>query len=444
MAQKKGLIYRLTMGKDNQPDFTTDKLPGSRWAVFKDVFRNRLGALVKINLLVLLFCLPAIAWVVIVTMMKSVDGTIIPYSGNIGFGIPVVQNAALIGQQRSFQFDMQMYVILIPLIMIASIGLSGAFYVMKRLAWGEGISVTSHFFRGIKMNFLPFLWSSLFCGVSLALLMFNMGVYDVIVVNKVWKVIGMAVSILQFVLLMCMMIFLTTQAVTYKLGVWGLIKNSFLFAIALLPQNLFFLLLSALPVLLLMILPSFISMFGYLIFAILGFSYIILIWTVYAHYAFDKFINDRIEGAVKDKGIYRKNPQDEKEKAERARKTNNIRFNNPKKKKKVSSIDEGSSFAPLPTNFSRADLAKLQEEKEAVKREIDAEYEAPEDDEDETEDFYEESGYDAEVEAEETEEQSDVSEEEAEADIADESSEERPADEPQKPKTNKLAKYKKK
>ena len=40
----------------------------------------------------------------------------------------------------------------------------------------------------------------------------------------------------------------------------------------------------------------------------------------------------------------------------------------------MSSIDEGSTFEPLPTTFSRADLARLQEQKEAVKREIDAEY----------------------------------------------------------------------
>ena len=46
------------MGKDNLPDFTPDKLPGTRFQLFKDVFFNRLGAIVKINLLVLLFCLP--------------------------------------------------------------------------------------------------------------------------------------------------------------------------------------------------------------------------------------------------------------------------------------------------------------------------------------------------------------------------------------------------
>ena len=79
MAQKKGLIYRLTMGKDNLPDFTPDKLPGTRFQLFKDVFFNRFGAIVKINLLVLLFCLPAIAWVVIMQMVKQMDGSLLPY-----------------------------------------------------------------------------------------------------------------------------------------------------------------------------------------------------------------------------------------------------------------------------------------------------------------------------------------------------------------------------
>ena len=382
MAQKKGLIYRLTMGKDNLPDFTPDKLPGTRFQLFKDVFFNRFGALVKINLLVLLFCLPAIAWMVIMYMIKQADGSLLPYSGNIGAGTGIpVTDVIRLGQTRAFQFDMQTYLVLIPCIMVASIGLSGAFYVMRRLVWGEGTSVAGHFFHGIKANFLPFLWSSLFAGISLFLVMANIGIYNNMTqVHIAWRVVGIAVSVIQFVLLLSMLIFLTTQAVTYKLKTWALIKNSFLFAIALLPTNLIMLILSAIPVLLLLILPGFFTMFALLIFALFGFSYIILIWTVYAHWAYDKFINDRVEGAVKNRGMYKKTEADEKAAAERDRKNKNIRFNNPKKRpKKITSIDEGETFTPLPTSFSRADLLKLEQEKEAVKRSIDAEYEDTDD-----------------------------------------------------------------
>ncbi len=378
MAQKKGLIYRLTMGKDNLPDFTPDKLPGTRFQLFKDVFFNRFGAIVKINLLTLLFCLPAIAWFVIMQMVKTGDSVFLPYSGNIGVGTGLpVTNVVAMGQQRQFQLNIQMYLIMIPCIMVAGIGLSGAFYVMRRLVWGEGTSVAGHFFRGIKMNFAPFLWSSLFAGISLFLVMANIGIYNNMTeIHLAWRIIGIAVSFLQFILILSMLIFMTTQAVTYKLKVWPLVKNSFLFAISLLPTNIIILLLSSIPVLLLILLPSFLSVFAFLIFALMGFSFIMLVWTVYAHWAYDKYINDRVEGAVKNRGMYKKTEADEKAAAERDRKNKNIRFNNPKKRpKKITSIDEGETFTPLPTSFSRADLLRLEEEKEAVKRSIDAEYE---------------------------------------------------------------------
>ena len=381
MAQKKGLIYRLTMGKDNLPDFTPDKLPGTRWQLFKDIFFGRFGALVKINLLTLLFCLPAIAWMVIMTMLKQMDGSVLPYSGNIGVGYPITGDVTSLGESRAFSYDLQTYLVLIPLIVIAGIGLSGAFYVMRRLVWGEGTSVGGHFFRGIKQNFLPFLWSSLFLGVSLFIVMANIGIYNYMdSVHAVLRVVGIVISMIQFFFILSMMLFLTTQAVTYKLKTWGLIKNSFLFTIALLPQNLIMLFLSAIPVLLLIFLPTIIRMFFLVIFVLIGFSYIMLVWTVYAHWAYDRFINDRVAGAVKNRNMYVKTEQDVKAAEERDRKNKNIRFNNPKKRpKKITSIDEGETFTPLPTSFNRADLLKLEEEKAMVKRSIDAEYEDLED-----------------------------------------------------------------
>ena len=381
MAQKKGLIYRLTMGKDNLPDFTPDKLPGTRWQLFKDVFFGRFGALVKINLLTLLFCLPAIAWLIVMMMIKQADGALLPYSGNIGVGYPITGDVTALGEARAFSYDLQTYLVLIPLIVIAGIGLSGAFYVMRRLVWGEGTSVGGHFFRGIKQNFLPFLWSSLFLGVSLFIVMANIGIYEHMAsVHPVVKVLGIVISIVQFFFILCMMMFLTTQAVTYKLKTWGLIKNSFLFSIALLPQNLIILLLSAIPVLLMIFLPAIVRVFVIMIFILFGFSYIMLVWTVYAHWAYDRFINDRVAGAVKNRNMYVKTEADVKAAEERDRKNKNIRFNNPTKRpKKITSIDEGETFTPLTTSFNRADLLKLEEEKEHVKRSIDAEYEDVED-----------------------------------------------------------------
>ena len=267
--------------------------------------------------------------------------------------------------------------------MVASIGLSGAFYVMRRLVWGEGVSIGSHFFRGIKMNIWPFLLSSLFIGISLFLVMSNIGIYNNLKnIHIAWKIIGISLSIIQFVLLMSMAIFMSTQAVTYKLKIWPLIKNSFLFAIALLPTNILMLAFSALPFLL-FLLPISAWVAPIMIFALIGFSYIMLIWTVYAHWAYDKFINDRVEGAIKNRGMHIKTEEEKKAAAERDRKNKNIRFNNPKRRaKKLTSIDEGETYTPLTATFSRADLMRLEAEKEAVKRSIDADYEEVYEDED--------------------------------------------------------------
>ncbi|MBR7141583.1 MAG: hypothetical protein IKD03_05505, partial [Clostridia bacterium] len=282
----KGLMNRLIMGKDNLPDFTPDKLPGSRFAVFKDVFFNRIGAMAKISLLCLLFMLPAIAWIFFMSMTMSVDSSIIPYSSNLGIGYPVITNAALIGEYRTFMYNVRLYSVLIPLLMIAGVGFAGAFHVMKMLAWGEGVAVGTTFFQGVKKNWFRFIWIFFYLGISLFVLMFNITGFNALGYNMVLKVIALVLAIIQFVIMLFMMLWLCTQEVTYKLKAVPLIRNSFLFTIALAIQTLFIMVLCALPILLLMLIPLQFSVFLWLIFIVLGPAYIILIWTVYSQWAF--------------------------------------------------------------------------------------------------------------------------------------------------------------
>lgn len=374
MAQRKGLMQRLIMGRDDLPDFTPNKLPGSRWAVFKDVFFNRIGAMAKISLLTFLFMLPAIAWIVIMMLARQADSQLIPYSSNLGIGYPVVTDAVLIGQYRTFSLNIQMYLVLIPLLMIAGLGFAGAFHTMKLLAWGEGVSVGGTFFSGIKKNWVPCLWIFLFFGISLFVFMFNITAYDYLSsVHMVWRVIAISLSVIQFVLVLCMMLYLITQAVTYKLKAFGLIKNSFLFAIALFPQNIFFLLLSLLPFVLIMLLPLQIGLFFWMIAVLLGPAYLTLVWTVFSQWVFDRFVNDKVKGAVKNRGMYVKNPEDERAAEIERIKTRNTSYGAAYVSRRLSSIDDGKSFTPLEVNFSRNDLARLSQEKKEMQDEIEGE-----------------------------------------------------------------------
>lgn len=376
MAQKKGLIYRLTMGKDNLPDFTPNRLPGSRWAVFKDVFFNRIGAMVKISLLTILFMLPALAWLIFMSLVKRADATVVPYSANIGLGYPVVTDAIAMGTYRTFMFNIQTYAVLIPLIMIAGIGFAGAFHTMKLLGWGEGVSVGGTFFTGVKRNWVNFLWIFLFAGVSIFVFMFNISAYGQMTsIHKAWKIIAVSLSCVQLVLMLCMLLYLCTQNVTYKLGFVGLVKNSFLFSIALFPQNIFFLICSILPFILIMLLPMQIAIFFWMIVIFLGPAYVVLIWTVFSQYVFDKYVNDRVKGAVKNRGMYVKNPEDEKSAEIEKIRTRNTAYGSAYVSRRLSSIDDGKSFTPLETNFSRNDLKRLSDEKREMQAEIEKEKE---------------------------------------------------------------------
>lgn len=129
MAQKKGFFYRLAMGRDDQPDFDVSKLPGTRWAVFKDVFFNRFGALVKINLLVVAFCLPALAWLVFSILNGIAGQSFINYTGNLGFGFGSDTSAVQVGHLSNLMSTIIQFAVLIPCFMIASLGFACVSYV---------------------------------------------------------------------------------------------------------------------------------------------------------------------------------------------------------------------------------------------------------------------------------------------------------------------------
>jgi hypothetical protein len=371
MAERKGLLYRWTMGRDDNPDFTLDDLPGNRWEVFKDVLFNRFGTLVKINLLMILFALPAIVWYYLSLNARSISGMFINYTANFGFGYPFVRDVPYVGQLYNLQQQLWSNLVLVPLLMIASIGLAGGFHAIKMLVWGEGVAVVNTFFKGIKSNILPFLWSTLFLGLAFTLVQYNISAYGLYSGPEFLSVMSLVASIIFFVILTFMTVFIYTQAATYKISLWGLIKNSFLFAIGLIFHNIFFVGITALPLILFLIAGPEISLLILFFYALIGISMTILIWTLYSHYVFDKFLNDKIEGAIKDRGIYRKSKEEierkRKEAEERRKKAANTKFVNPKKKKR--SIDEGTSITPLEVTFSREDLKRLAEEKKKLQSE---------------------------------------------------------------------------
>ena len=84
-----------------------------------------------------------------------------------------------------------------------------------------------------------------------------------------------------------------------------------------------------------------------------------LIWTNYSQWCFDECINDRVAGAKKNRGIYRKGAE---EKEEEFVYKKSILSTKPIKP----ITDYDVEIVELPTSYSRADLIRLQESKKRM------------------------------------------------------------------------------
>ena len=95
MAQrKKGLITRILEGKEKSEDYARSTLPTNRWQLFWDVFKGNFSKIVKVNLLILLFFLPLLAFIIVNNMIVENNGYIYPFSANMGIGYPGVPEQA--------------------------------------------------------------------------------------------------------------------------------------------------------------------------------------------------------------------------------------------------------------------------------------------------------------------------------------------------------------
>ena len=229
--QKGKFIEKLLMGAEKSESYARDSLPSNRWELFWDIFKNRFGKLVIINLLTTLFLIPLYALIIIRSvMMTGLGGT---YPFNQAFGTGYLAPETMIGYVESIAFTANIYVyIFLPLVMaIAAVGISGCAYVIRNMVWTEGLFVSNDFWHGIKSNFKK---------IALTLIVYSLIVYLTIVIDSLmnqilayglldtWliyvvKIILYAVLIFFGIIVMHMI----TMTVTYDLSFGKIFKNAF-------------------------------------------------------------------------------------------------------------------------------------------------------------------------------------------------------------------------
>ncbi len=360
---RKGIFSRLIEGPERSEDYARKTLPTNRWALGFDLFKTNLGKIMKINFLMLLFALPIFVVFYFRMVLISSQASLAPFAQNIGIGYPAYPFITGTSEQIVLNVDLLTFAGIFLLSFIVAIGVSGGFYVMRNLVWTEGVFVASDFWTGVKKNYKTVLPSTLLYVMILAITFLSIDLSNVQIAfnpsSTVIFTISKVISYVFIVFFTSVYLFMLTLGVTYDLKFGKLIRNALIFTVGLLPLNVFFMALSlAILLLLLFDITSMLFAFGLIAVLLLGIALFTLIWTNYSQWAFDEFLNDKIAGAKKYRGIYKQNASNDPEE---------FVYKKSKLTKAIKPVtDYDVEIAELPEMFTRADLQRLEESKQRM------------------------------------------------------------------------------
>ena len=375
MAQeeKKGFIARMLEGKERDENYARSTLPSNRWALFWDIFKGRFSKLIIVNLLMLVFCIPMIVVFVFRYIYTTVQGVVMPFAGWVGSGYPITPNLVGVPQQVVLSTNLLFGALMVIAAFVAAVGISGGIYVIRNMVWTEGIFVANDFWRGIKINFVVVLQSTVFYGVLLYLFTISINWSQYLIAvgegNSVLLTISVAVSYIAIAILTLMFLWMLSMGGNYKLKFWQLVKNSFLMTFGLIFQNVFFAALMAIPVIL-VFLGSFFQIVGIVILVLFGLSYMLLVWFNYSQWAFDKFFESKREGGKVNRGIYAKvgkgGAQSKAVQEYQANLEAAMSVKSDLSSRPIKPITDELKVYELPESYSREDLQKLRESKDKI------------------------------------------------------------------------------
>ncbi len=365
---KKNFITRMIEGPERSESYASSTLPTNRWQLGWDVFKTNTGKHFKINLLTLVFCLPFVALLFLVYVLRVGSAATLPFTQNMGIGYPSYTSTFGLSAQLTLSSSVEFFKYVVVAIAVGAVGLSGGFYVMRNMVWAEGVMVGSDFFKGVKKNYFVVFFSLLFYGLIAGLSVLSINMAQLMIdtcVGVRWLLV--ASQVITYILIgfaTIMVMYMLTLGVTYKLSFGKLLKNSFILTIALLPTNVFFAALAALPFLLFTFNSALFTSIAVMLIIVWGLAIFMLVWTNYSNWVFDKFINDKVPGAKKNRGIYKQNAAENQ--------TEDAIFEKTKLTSSIKPVtDYDVELYELPTSFSRKDLEKLEETKEAMRRDSD-------------------------------------------------------------------------
>lgn len=422
---KKNAGNTTGLAKDfkRRDEYSVTPLPATKWQSIKYAYAGGLSRVIFISLLCVLFCLPAIAWVVVFNMLFiSRIGGSVPYGAHDGLGFlsPTslhegLNTAIIVGNIEYYTYNIILFAILVPLIAIAAMGIGGIANVARNSMFGEKVKIVSTFFKGVGRSAAYAITGGILLAANFLLIVFCFYAFDAAAygaaVNLGAKIASMIGSIVLMVIMTIFFFYMISLSLNYKVKYFATIKDAFILTFKKLPSNLlacvFAALVTGIAVLLSVLLGSSFALVVWIVYAFFGLYFVVALFTAYNQKTFDKeILSDLAEAEVKltneeaYAAIRAKKQAEKAEKAQRAmsgeteehqpKKNEPKRYVNPKKRKKgsnqsnsnnggnkeratsvnsVESVNKKNENKPAAGGYTAAEIKQMQAEREKIKAE---------------------------------------------------------------------------
>ena len=343
--------------------------------------RSNLVKFVIINVLTLLFFVPAVMVIYFRLVYVTNLAAVYPFSANIGIAVYTPSTVGL-AERIVFSADLIYYSLLIVAGLIAAVGLAGGGYSVKKMINAHGEFTVKGYFHGVKTCYF---------NTALPVFVFMLLFFCCIVVSD-WADLEMAYGaaaggpitakvciIIVTVIVGMYAMWVYAVGISYKVKLKYLIKNSLVLFAGTILQSIFmigFVLIPAWIMLIGMSVPFFLVV-GIFLFIFIGFSFILLSWMAYTQWVFDSFITPAI-ATEKEAARAKMTPKQlEAEKQEEARSEALELLAAGKSElisKPVKPIDD-ESISTIPRTFTRADVSAAREARKNIQAGIAAYYE---------------------------------------------------------------------
>ena len=323
-------------GKSGKGDYTPEDLPKTRWQLFWEMLRVRFNGLCRMNLIYMLPWIPTILVIGMLVMyvltmgtLPTEEVTVTNADGSTSTQIVQVEmtqeeQLALVEEQASLVPGMiQMtLILLIPCIAITGPWTAGVAWVTRNWARDEHAFIWSDMKDAMKENWKQALGLSAITSVIPILAWTCWQFYGGLAVNNWIMTIPQMLTMMIAAIWFLAITYAYPMLVTYKMSFATIIKNSLLLAIGRLPMSVGVRLLHLVPAALTVVCTFlfgsiWIPMVLVAYYILIGFTLSRFVTASYTNAQFDKFINNRIEGAQVNRGLAEEDDEDWEEEEER-------------------------------------------------------------------------------------------------------------------------------